>query len=93
VEAGAAGEEMRYYFHVVSVKRSWRDYVGLSCFNVDDAKNHAGFMANELLRLLGDKLINDERLKAMSLLVMDERGKEVTRIPFKIELCWRSGLH
>jgi putative ABC transport system substrate-binding protein len=59
-------EKMRYYFHVMSVKRAWRDYEGVSCSNADDAKIQAGFMAIEILRLLGDEFAEDDRLKGAS---------------------------
>jgi hypothetical protein len=88
-----SGVKMRYYFHVISVKRAWRDYEGLSCSNADDAKIHAGLMASELFRLLGDEFVRDERLRAISLLVIDERGKEITRMPLEFARSWRRGLH
>jgi hypothetical protein len=84
---------MRYYFHLIGAQRSWRDYEGLSCWNADDAKDHARLMTNELLRLLEGKFARGERLKAISLLVIDERGKEVTRVPLEFGRDWRKGLH
>jgi hypothetical protein len=72
---------MRYYFHVTSAGQSYHDAEGLLCINSESAKFHACLMASELARLLGKKLVGDERLEALSVQVIDEWGNEVTRMP------------
>jgi hypothetical protein len=94
VPSNVGWKEMRFYFHVIGAKRAYRDYEGLSCSNVDDARNHAGLMATELSRLLGDEFVHDARLRAISLLVVDERGNQITRMPLEAgRRNWRKALH
>ena len=84
---------MRYYFHVTSTAQSYPDDEGIVCISAESAKSHAGLIAGELARLLGDALAGDERLDAFSVQVVDERGNEVTRMPIVFGQTERRRLH
>jgi hypothetical protein len=75
---------MRYYFHVLGVGRTYKDDEGMSFRNAEHAKGHAQFMAYELFRLLGEEFHSDQRVTAISVLVTDEMGKEITRAPLRL---------
>jgi hypothetical protein len=80
--------QMRYYFHVLGVGRTYKDDEGMACRNAEHAKGHAQFMAYELFRLLGEEFHSDQRVTAISVLVTDEMGKEITRAPLRLGCTW-----
>jgi hypothetical protein len=45
-------------------------------------------MAHELFRLLGEESRSDQRLTAISVLVTDEMGNEITRAPLRLGCIW-----
>lgn len=75
---------MRYYFHVWSIGHTYEDNEGLTCRNSEDAKGHARLMAQELFRLLEEEFQHDKRLTAVSVVVTDEMGNEITRAPLRV---------
>ena len=75
---------MRYYFHVRGVGRTYKDNEGLACRNSEEAKGHARLMAHELFRLLEKEFHHDQRLTAVSVIVTDEMGNEVTKAPLRL---------
>ena len=79
---------MQFYFHVLGVGRTYEDDEGIACRNAEDAKGHARFMAHELFRLLGEESRSDQRLTAISVLVTDEMGNEITRAPLRLGCTW-----
>jgi hypothetical protein len=79
---------MRYYFHVLGVGRTYKDDEGMACKNAEHAKGHAQFMAYELFRLLGEEFRSDQRVTAISVLVTDEMGNEITRAPLRLGCRW-----
>jgi hypothetical protein len=80
--------QMRYYFHVLGVGRTYKDDEGMACKNTEHAKGHAQFMAYELFRLLGEEFRSDQRVTAISVLVTDEMGNEITRAPLRLGCRW-----
>jgi hypothetical protein len=80
--------QMRYYFHVLGVGRTYKDDEGMACKNAEHAKGHAQFMAYELFRLLGEEFRSDQRVTAISVLVTDEMGNEITRAPLRLRCAW-----
>jgi hypothetical protein len=80
--------QMRYYFHVLGVGRTYKDDEGMACKNAEHAKGHAQFMAYELFRLLGEEFRSDQRVTAISVLVTDEMGNEITRAPLRHRCAW-----
>jgi hypothetical protein len=80
--------QMRYYFHVLGVGRTYKDDEGMACKNAEHAKGHAQFMAYELFRLLGEEFRSDQRVTAISVLVTDEMGNEITRAPLRLGCRW-----
>jgi hypothetical protein len=80
--------QMRYYFHVLGVGRTYKDDEGMACKNAEHAKGHAQFMAYELFRLLGAEFRSDQRVTAISVLVTDEMGNEITRAPLRLRCAW-----
>jgi CRP/FNR family cyclic AMP-dependent transcriptional regulator len=64
---------VRYFFHVTGDASRLQDEVGRSCSGAEDAKAHAAVVA--------DELAEDAGWEGFSVLVLDENGSEVARLP------------
>ncbi len=64
---------VRYFFHVTGDASRLQDYAGRSCSSVKDAKDHAADVASGLAE--------DAVGEGFSVLIMDEDGSEVARLP------------
>ena len=64
---------MRYFFHVTGDSSRLQDEVGRTCSGAEHAKAHAAVVADELAQGAG--------WKGFSVLVLDENGSEVARLP------------
>jgi hypothetical protein len=66
----------RYFFHVISADRAFRDEEGRSFPTLPDAIAFAAVVAGELSR-------KGEDYQGFEVCVADERGREVARVPIE----------
>lgn len=65
---------MRYFFHVKSAYKTYKDEVGRRFLDVNNARAHAAVIAAELA-------IEAQNFEGFAVCLVDAHGKEVARVP------------
>jgi len=63
---------VRYFFHVMSGDKAYKDEVGRDFASAGGARAHAGVVASELA---------EEDWSGFSVVVVDDHGHEIARVP------------